>query len=499
MSKPDMTDFDVTNYQSEELLAIMGVLQDIKLTKADIVSITQTFIDKYDKQPTFKKFFFDVRKKLLSEKEDIQKESIFFDGVGAKKRDDIIVGDRYSGKIKNIDDRQNVIAELRIPSAYSHQQFYRQGITNPTNIQFITRTINFDSAYRTILDPSSVSCPSIGPNSNKKLQSSTNYTVNLSQPLKKSMEITLLSAEIPYTWWVFNEEYGTNYFCTDKEDGVPKAIPDGNYKTPQDIVNALNAIDPSLNLLFEYDPLKHKISVQNNNLFNIKIQWYRPSASISLCVDGGGVGQKIDYNLGYLLGFRLTEYVIQPTQKATGEALLDILGPRYFLLSIDDFQNSKPNQDLVTITSNKANFRLPSYYNKQTMDPGCSPPLFNLPETSCIGTRQINRDLSSNLTQAQLYTVDQIKLAMNGKPADRYTSPASTDVLNRIPIPNGPITNFGTFTFINPRPDLTKRVYFGPVNLSAFRVRLLNDKGYIVNLNNMDWSFALQVRMLYQY
>ena len=38
---PDMTDFDVDNYQAEELLAIMGVLQDIKLTKDDIIQITQ--------------------------------------------------------------------------------------------------------------------------------------------------------------------------------------------------------------------------------------------------------------------------------------------------------------------------------------------------------------------------------------------------------------------------------------------------------------------------
>tara|TARA_B100001287_G_C22679404_1_gene529492 strand:+ start:1063 stop:2559 length:1497 start_codon:yes stop_codon:yes gene_type:complete len=497
----DKTDFDVGNYQAEELLAIMGVLQDIKLTKADIVSITQKFIDKYDDKPIFKKFFFDVRKKLLAEKDDLTKESIFYDGVGAKKVDDILVGDRYSGKIKNMDDRQNVIAELRIPSAYSHQQFYRQGKTNPTAIQFITRTINFDSAYRTILDPSSVACPTVGPNSNKKLQSSTNYTVNLNQPLKKTMEITLVSAEIPFSWWVFNEEYGTNYFCTDKEDGIPKSIPAGNYKTGQDIVQALNQVDPSLNLLFEYDPVKHKISVQNNNLTNIKIQWYRPSASITLCVEGGGVGQKIDYNLGFLLGFRLQEYIIQPTQKATGEALLDLLGPKYFLLSLDDFMNSKPNQDLVTMTSNKANFSLPSYYNKETMSLDLNDPClpqFNLPEVGCRA-QTINRDLSSNLTQKQRYTVDQIKLAMTGKPADRYTSPASTDVLHRIPIPNTAISSFGTLTYINPRPDLTKRVYFGPVNLSAFRVRLLNDKGYLVNLNNMDWSFSLQVRMLYQY
>jgi hypothetical protein len=497
----DMTDFDVNNYRSEELLAIMGVLHDIKLTKDDIIQITQTYIDKYDDKSIFKKFFFDVRKKLLTDKDGLTKESLFYDGVGAKKIDDTLIGDRYSGKIKNMDDRQNVIAELRMPSAYSHQQVFKQGTTNPTAIQFITRTVNFDSAYRTILDPSSVSCPSIGPNSNKKLQSSTNYTVNLNQPLKKSMEITLISAEIPYSWWVFNEEYGTNYFCTDKEDGVPKLIPAGNYKNPQDLVSALNAIDASLNIVFSYDALKNKISVQNNNLFNIKIQWYRPSASISLCVEGGGIGQKIDYNLGYLLGFRLTDYTIQPTQKATGEALLDILGPRYFLLSLDDFQNSKPNQDLITMTSNKANFTLPTYYNRETMHMGITDPClpqWNLPEKGCKPT-PINYDLSSNLTAAQRYTVDQLKLAMSGKPADRYTSPAPTDVLNRIPVPNGPVTNFGTFTYTNPSPPLTKRIYFGPVNLSAFRVRLLNDKGYLVNLNNMDWSFSLQVKMLYQY
>ena len=281
---PDMTDFDVANYQAEELLAIMGVLHDIKLTKDDIIQITQKYIDKYDKNAIFKKFFFDVRKKLLADKDNLTREGLFYEGVGAKKKDEIIVGDRYSGKIKNMDDRQNVIAELRMPSAYSHQQFYKQGTTNPTAIQFITRTINFDSAYRTILDPSSVSCPSVGPNSNKKLQSSTNYTINLNQPLKKSMEISLISAEIPYSWWVFNEEYGTNYFCTDIEDGVPKIIPAGNYKTPEQIVTALNAIDPSLNLVFSYDPVKHKISVKNNNIFNVRIQWYRPSASISLCV-----------------------------------------------------------------------------------------------------------------------------------------------------------------------------------------------------------------------
>ena len=86
---------------------------------------------------------------------------------------------------------------------------------------------------------------------------------------------------------------------------------------------------------------------------------------------------------------------------------------------------------------------------------------------------------------------------MTGKPADRYTSPNSTDILHKIPI-NRPIDDlYGTLTYSNPEPDLTKRFYFGPVNLSSFRIRLLNDKGLLLNLNNMDWSCALMFECIY--
>ena len=71
------TDFDVKNYGIEELIAIMDASHDVPLSKADIIDITQKYIDKYDKKPKFKKFFFDVRKKLLSEKSKAINDSIF--------------------------------------------------------------------------------------------------------------------------------------------------------------------------------------------------------------------------------------------------------------------------------------------------------------------------------------------------------------------------------------------------------------------------------------
>ena len=57
----DRTDFDVRNYNDEELLAIMDLLGNtdhhIPLTKDMIIERTQFYIDKYEDNPKFKKFF----------------------------------------------------------------------------------------------------------------------------------------------------------------------------------------------------------------------------------------------------------------------------------------------------------------------------------------------------------------------------------------------------------------------------------------------------------
>ena len=85
----------------------------------------------------------------------------------------------------------------------------------------------------------------------------------------------------------------------------------------------------------------------------------------------------------------------------------------------------------------------------------------------------------------------------NRKP--RYSSPNSTDILLRIPV-NSPTGNSNQIISLkNDKPEQTKRVYFGPVKLRKFNVRLLNDKGFEVNLNDRDWSFSLIVNQLYQF
>ena len=491
--KIDMTDFDVDNYPVEDLLAIMGVLNKIPLTKADIIEITEDYIVEYDKDDKFKKFFFDIRKRLLTEKDTLTRVGVLQEDE--EEEPEVILTERYKKENKLLDEEHLVIGELRVPNQSGTSVPFAQGETNPTKRYTVTRIVNFDSHYRTILDPSSVACLNADPNSSRRLDSPSNYTANLSQPLQNVLEITLEHAEIPLSWYNFNAEYGTNYYITDNSE-VPIQIPPGNYFSGNEIITALNT--SSINLLFSFNPTNNKISVKNNSTNPINVKWYAPSSQVNLCVEGGGFGQKLDYNLGWLLGFRIDQYQIMPDKTIEGEALLDLRGPRYLLISLDDFCNNKPNQDIISIQSNKANFSLPSYYNKTTMDPGCEPPDYNLFVKGC-SSKAVNYDLSRNLTQKQLYTVDQLKLAMTGKPADRYTSPNSTDILHKVPV-DRPINDFyGTMSYTNSEPDLTKRFYFGPVNLSSFRIRLLNDKGLLLNLNNMDWSFSLRVTQLYSY
>lgn len=536
--KVDMTDFDIKNYDTEELVHIMQMQDKLPLTKALIIEETQNKLDEFKENIHFQKFFFEVRKRLLEEKDKFNEQNTY-----AKEVYQEILSDRYTEK-KIIDEQKNIIGEKRMEGNLDNLMAIQgkpvQGDMNPNKIHTIERIVNFDSHYRTILDPQATACENGDSfNTNIRLDSATNYTVNLSQPLTNVTQIKLKSAEIPLSWYIFNKPYGTNFFTLDNQhnntkkifdesgtgnmivvlkdednnlikdqsgnpidvtiDMEPIYIKEGNYSSGEELITELNTSSNEYSLVFSYDEITNRVSITNNFVYSVNFFSYTEAQSIQSCTYGGGVGQKVDYNLGWLLGFRLKNYIIESGETITGEALLDILGPKYILISVDDFCNSKPNQDLLSIVSNKQNFELPKYYNKETMD--CDVPSkqisYDIP--FCSGGGIPDMDSSANLTQAQRYTVDQIKLAMEGKPADRYTSPNSTDVLVRIPVERDVTKSFTNISYRNEAEDGDKRIYFGPVTLYKFRIRLLNDKGLLVDLNNMDWSFSLLVKQVYQY
>jgi hypothetical protein len=102
------------------------------------------------------------------------------------------------------------------------------------------------------------------------------------------------------------------------------------------------------------------------------------------------------------------------------------------------------------------------------------------------------------LTQAQLYTINEINKNQN---ITNYRSkaPTTSDILAIIPIKtSGQNTGSVLVEFSGSLQD-NIRTYFGPVNIERMAVKLMNDKGHILNLNGLDWVVTLICDCLYQY
>jgi hypothetical protein len=103
------------------------------------------------------------------------------------------------------------------------------------------------------------------------------------------------------------------------------------------------------------------------------------------------------------------------------------------------------------------------------------------------------------LTQTQIYTINEI-LKNNGKTANyKLTSPTTPDTFALIPIKHSGLKTGDIIVEFGGSLQDNKRVYFGPVNLERLHVKLLDDKGNVLNLNGADWSVTLISENLYQY
>ena len=525
----DATDFDIDNYNIEELVNIIGLGSEIPLTNEKIVSTITEFTEKFEKKfqekeldeknkTNFINFFYKIQEKLLNNKKEETVRDLF---------DDEIVTDTMIRKAIPVNSREprkavlydkDIMGETRIAGMQNVNPAPFDNLTadykNPLLRNTARKLVTIDSAYRTISKYAATGKGDIGgcdpENTQYKTaiaQTSTNFTVNLDPPIKNVLEITFSSTAIPNTWYVFSEDYGTNYFVEKKAIGPDSSgnytytdisnvhIENGNYNViaVSDETNLIAELNSKTNrITFSHSKISNKITVTNNTNDSIGIDWY--SLNVPMCSTTGN-GGKTDYNLGWLLGFRNTDYILGANASITGEATLDITGPTYLYIALDDFNNNKPNQNLVSFQNNVSTFTMPSYYVRTTMGKNCD--LTNSeyinPSNSC-GKKYVNKDLSSNLTSKQRYTIDQIRLAMTGKRSERYSSPNSADILTKINVQLG--RSHTQVQEVN--LEYKKRFYFGPINLKKLHVRLINDKGMDINLNNNDWNFSFYVTTVYQ-
>ena len=314
---------------------------------------------------------------------------------------------------KIIDDTHITTIQQKLPISNTlNRASMTQGILNP-NLKNTTKfTMNIDSHYRKIVGPPSI--PDISDNCSTLEdvfkapmpypENASNFTVNLSTKINKVINIKLQTIEIPVSWYVFSPNYGTTSFRMGPTSASGElfypidiattsliTIPEGNYD-PASLITAIQtALDAAFGVgayIITLDAATQKVTIAVGTgpspfsmFFYVErtpaisanpsagIPWDIPAVSGSI-EDASGQcqtrGPKVDYNLGWLLGFRRIHYIGGTSY--TGEAPIDTYGTRYIYVIFDDFKKNHLNQDIISTYTDKDTF------NRAKTTNSCTPP-----------------------------------------------------------------------------------------------------------------------------
>ena len=111
----------------------------------------------------------------------------------------------------------------------------------------------------------------------------------------------------------------------------------------------------------------------------------------------------------------------------------------------------------------------------------------------------LRNSVTENLTKNQIYSSLQIKKSKTKNVAinqNNINTNTISDVFAVIPFEDKSLT-WGQTTFTSDK-NRFKRNYTKPVNIDKLTIKLLDDRGNIVNLNGTEWSFSMMSTHLYE-
>jgi len=177
----------------------------------------------------------------------------------------------------------------------------------------------------------------------------------------------------------------------------------------------------------------------------------------------------------------------------SGDTAVNVNLYNYFLIVLDDYTQSHLNDGLVTITSTETDIPLPSYATRNVATCDAD----NNPRILFTGNSVENENVNF-LTQREIYATNA-KIASRKNKIKSYSSgPFIKDIFGLIPIKTAGLANGSVYTEFGGTLQNQDRTYFGPVNIQRMSVKLMNERGDVVNLNNTNWSFSLMCEQLYQ-
>jgi hypothetical protein len=180
--------------------------------------------------------------------------------------------------------------------------------------------------------------------------SPTNFNFQLPMVIEKVVQMQLSAIELPTTYYIISKQYNNNFFSI-KVNNIGKVItlPDGNY----DYTSLQATINNQILLLgspFQYVNFLINISTNNGTgqmmvgLDSNTPQGLIQDLELNFQADRYGYEDNntpLPLKLGWVMGFRNGIYT--NNLNYVSEAIVDVTGPKYFYLVIDDFNNNNNN------------------------------------------------------------------------------------------------------------------------------------------------------------
>lgn len=215
-----------------------------------------------------------------------------------------------------------------------------------------------------------------------------------------------------------------------------------------------------------------------------------------------------DSTLGWILGYReFTVYNLSNYEDINNSSVITITADtgistelfNYFLLCIDDFNQSHLNDGLITITSRDTGVPLPSYAirNNFVCDPATGEKVYNT-ETRTDYNKLTEKQIQSIAATANTSASETNATTGNVSSKIYGSTPFASDVFGVIPLKLSGRNNGETIVEFGGTLQNQERQYFGPVNLQRMNIKLVSDRGNIVDFNNANWSFSLICEQLYK-
>jgi hypothetical protein len=332
---------------------------------------------------------------------------------------------------------ENIIKRPETEFTYVNTSEYFQGSLNPLNTRIITKCINIDTRFRQNLYKTEAS----------------DFVIQLPDKLSKVVSMQMSSLEFPICFYGISSFYGNNFFhiaiIFNDQNSITTTvvIPDGNY-TSNEFIDAIN------NILCPVDI--------TGEILNPTSPFSYIQFSQNITTTGSGTGT-VTVNINKKTTYK-TQYI------------KDVVS---FTLDFSKDINGNEISELYDITTTKMSWNLGfqkpkyegqiSYTSETIIEPFAIRYVYLAIEDFNNSVNNLFLNAFSNIT------IDANVLARISLRANYFNLLMDTD-LNIVTEP---------------------RKYFGPVDIQRLRIRVYDDHGRILNMNNSNFSFCLIFKMIY--